>query len=177
VDLDKDSGLIMKALGQYAAAKFATALRPFKSRLARAKATDRGANTIALQQLAGLLEGAEEGTKYFESLASLARELEPAPEDRLAWAWARDTRRDDARASLPHQAKCVVGQLRPGNPAAGERSPRQELTLAGLHAAVGLHEHQLQPGRQIRPAGRHNSGQLQGQLSFTGSGFHQGQGA
>ena len=76
-----------------------------------------------------------------------------------------------------HAPQGLVGQLRPGNPAAGERSPRQELTLAGLHAAVGLHEHQLQPGRQIRPAGRQNSGQLQGKLAFTGSGFHQGQGA
>ena len=111
VNFDSDSGIILKALSKYTTARFAVALRPHKSRLARAKATDVGANTLALGVLAGLLEAANEGTAYFESLALLARGLEPATKDRLAWAWARDHRSSDARGSAPPQALTVAGRL------------------------------------------------------------------
>ena len=111
VDYGTDSGIILKALSQIATARFRVALRPHKARLARAKATDGGANTLALLELAGLLEGAEEGTAWFEALADLARGLVPAPKDRLAWAWAHDSRRHDARGSGPAQALTVAGQL------------------------------------------------------------------
>ena len=73
----------------------------------------------------------------------------------------------------PHRSGCQIG---PGQPAAGEGSTGQKPALARLHAGVGLHEQQLQPRRQIGPAGRQGRGQLQGQLSLPGTGLHQGKG-
>ncbi len=55
VNSSTDAGLVMRALGQSALAKFATALRPIKARLARARATGGRASTLALRQLASIL--------------------------------------------------------------------------------------------------------------------------
>ena len=105
VDFDRDKGKILKALGQFAAAQLRIALRPFKSRLARAKVTDGGATLIVRGRLDGLLAAAQPGSDYHATLTTIAHGFDPDPSDQpvdaLGQAWARDHRREDARGSCP----------------------------------------------------------------------------
>ena len=76
-----------------------------------------------------------------------------------------------------HHAPHRLGhQLAEAEPAAGQRRSRQQRALPRCHAGIGLHQHQRGAGRQLGPAGHQGLGQLQGQLTLAGAGFHQGQG-
>ena len=75
-----------------------------------------------------------------------------------------------------HASAGGLGQRLGPEPAAGQGTRLEPLALAGRHAAIGFHQHQLTAGRKLGPALGQGLGQLQGQLPFARARFDQGQG-